>query len=194
VYVGVTRARQAEAVRFLNENVFATPDYLIRPEIAARIEPLGMIARINTAQSRVLNTLLDDGRMNRLLEQEALAEAPSNVYLLSRMLDDVRRGIWSELSSPSPRSDAYRRELQMDYLSAIDRKLNPPPTTGASTQQQFGPPPVPLSDDAKSQLRGELVTLRAEIQRSLPRTRDRSTQLHLQGALHRIADILDPNR
>jgi hypothetical protein len=195
VYSPVARARQAEAVRFINENVFRTPTYLIRPEIASRIEAGGMIVRINNAQMRVMNTLLDDGRMNRLLEQEALAQNKSEVYTLTSMLDDVRRGVWEELSSPRPVMDAYRRELQMDHLALIDRKLNPPaaPAT-ASPQFQFGPPPRPLSDDAKSQLRGELVTLRAEIQRAIPRAGDRATTLHLQGAVYRIAEILDPSR
>jgi hypothetical protein len=36
------------------------------------------------------------------------------------------------------------------------------------------------------------VTLRAEIQRAIPRTSDRATLLHLQGAEHRIGRILDP--
>jgi hypothetical protein len=134
--------------------------------------------------------------MNRLLEQEALAQNKAEVYTLTSMLDDVRRGVWDELSSARPIMDAYRRELQMDYLALIDRKLNPPPipTPTAPPQFQFGPPPRPLSDDAKSQLRGELVTLRAEIQRAIPRSGDRATTLHLQGAVHRIGEILNPGR
>ncbi|HWJ21429.1 MAG TPA: zinc-dependent metalloprotease, partial [Gemmatimonadaceae bacterium] len=99
VYAPLSRARQAAAVRFLSDNVFRTPSYLIRPEIASRIEAGGMIARITGAQERVLNNLLDDGRMNRLLEQEAIAKSTkSDAYPLAAMLDDVRRGIWSELS------------------------------------------------------------------------------------------------
>ena len=193
VYTPVTRTRQSEAMRFLNENVFQTPTYLIRPEIGARIEALGMIRRINAAQLRVLNNILDDGRMNRLLEQEALASNKSDVYTLARLLDDVRNGLWSELSSSSPNADAYRRDLQTDYLDILDRKINPPPASSAATAvPQFGPPRVPLSSDAQSQLRGELVTLRAAIQRAIPRTTDRSTLLHLQGAVHRINNILDP--
>ena len=194
VFTPLPKARQAEAVRFLNGNVFRTPAFLIRPEIASRIEAGGMIARINRAQTRVLANLLDDGRMNRLLEQEAL-DRP-DAYPLSSMLDDVRRGIWAEIYTSSPRIDAFRRELQGDFLSAIDGKLNRPDSgsAGRPAQPQFGPPPAVLSDDAKSHLRGELATLRADIQRASPRTSDRSTKLHLLGAIHRIDDILEPNR
>ena len=191
VYTPLSRARQAAAVQFLNDNVFRTPTFLIKPEIAARIEANGMITRINGAQTRVLNALFDDQRMNRLLEQEALNR--SAAYPLASMLDDVRRGIWTELSSGQP-IDAYRRELQNDYLNLIDRKLHPAPVNAAQVAAlaRFGIRNQPLSDDAKSELRGELVTLRSQIQAAIPRTTDRASQLHLQGAVHRIGDILDP--
>jgi hypothetical protein len=195
VYQALPRDRQVEAVKFLNENVFQTPTYLIRPEIAARIEAGGMIRRVNNAQTRVLNTLLDDGRLNRLLEQEAIAEGESEeVYPLAEMLDDVRRGIWSEVYTGRLSVDAFRRELQLDYLALIDGKLNPPEEDeGEQPQRRFGPPPVPLSEDAKSHLRGELVILRADLQRAASRAGDRSTRVHVQGAIHRINKILDPS-
>jgi hypothetical protein len=183
-------------VRFLNEEVFKTPTYLIRPDIAARVEAEGMLSRIGNAQNRVLSSVLNDGRMNRLLEQEAMARNSADVYSLADMLDDVRKGIWSELSEGSPKIDAYRRQLQNNYLTQIDRKLNPPPTppNAVPAGPFFGQPQTPLSEDAKSELRGELVTLQAEIRRATPRASDRETQLHLSGADHRISEILEPKK
>lgn len=190
VYTPMPRARQAEAMKFINDEVFTTPTYLIRPDIAARIEAGGMVTRINNAQARVLTNLLNDGRMNRLLEQESLN--PGDAYPLAQMLDDLRRGLWSEVyGNRAPDADVYRRGLQNAFLSQLDRKLNPPPTTG-NQQQGFGPRPEPLSEDAKSHLRGTLVTLRADIQRAIPRTSDRATRFHLQSAVQRIGDILEP--
>ncbi|GAC1515927.1 MAG: zinc-dependent metalloprotease [Gemmatimonadaceae bacterium] len=193
VYVALARARQVEAVRFLNDNVFATPTYLIRPDIASRIEPGGMIARVSNAQTRVLNVVLDDGRLNRLLEIEAVSPRGADVYPLSDLLDDVRRGIWSEVLSGRP-IDGFRRELQMHFLTTIANKLNPPPESPVLTAQrlQLGVPRVLVSDDAKSQLRGTLVTLRNDLRANGTRSGDRATQLHLQGTIRRIDDILDP--
>ncbi|PYP60861.1 MAG: hypothetical protein DMD26_18890, partial [Gemmatimonadetes bacterium] len=54
VYSALPRAREIEAMRFLNEEVFKTPTYLIRPDIASRIEAEGMLSRIGSAQNRVL--------------------------------------------------------------------------------------------------------------------------------------------
>jgi len=193
VYVALPKVRQQEAVRFLNDNVFRTPTFLIRPEIAARIEPNGMITRIEGAQNRVLTSLFDDGRLNRLLEGEALATNKADAYTLANMLDDTRHGVWSEVYSGGS-SDAYRRELQMDYLSVIDSKLNPPPVNPQLTAQlrQFGIVRTPASDDAKSELRGNLVTLRNDLRNF--RGGDRAMQLHVAGAIHRIGEILDPKQ
>ncbi len=193
VYTPVPRGEQAAAVRFLNENVFPTPDYLIRPEIAARIEAGGMVDRINNAQFRTLNTLLNDDRMHRLLEWEGTATRRTDVYTLTTMLADVRGGIWAELSSSRPVIDVFRRGLQNRHLALLDRKLNPPPPPAAQQASPFGPPAsAGPSDDVKSHLRGELVTLREQIRRAAERATDSATRVHLQAAIHRIGKILDP--
>ena len=198
VYNALSRSRQVEAMRFLNDEVFKTPSYLIRPDIASRIEAEGMLGRIGGAQNRVLNSVLNDGRLNRLLEEEALTKNGSEVYSLADMLDDLRKGLWSEVAEGSPKIDPYRRQLQNDYLTLIERKLNPviivTPNPGGGGGGGFGAPQAPLSEDAKSELRGELVTLQADIRRAIPRSSDRETQLHLSGADHRITEILEPKK
>ena len=197
VYVALSRARQAEAVKFLNENVFKTPAFLIKPDIAARIEAGGMISRINTAQTRVLTALFDDQRLNRLVEGEALGTGRPDPYPLATMLADVHRGLWSELSMPAPVIDAYRRGLQNSFLSLMDRKLNPSTATAAATPSPFagfGPPARPLVEDARSNLRGELVALRAQIRGVIGKAGDVSTRYHLSAADHRIGEILDPKK
>ena len=111
------------------------------------------------------------------------------------MLDDVRRGVWSELYTGRP-ADAFRREMQNAFLTTIASKLNPQPENPIITAQrlQFGVPRVFASDDAKSQLRGTLVVLRNDLRAGVGRSGDRATQLHFQGSIKRIDDILDPNR
>ena len=52
-FVIVPKERQAAAVRFLNENAFATPSWAVKPEILRRIEPAGALARVNVAQERI---------------------------------------------------------------------------------------------------------------------------------------------
>ncbi len=195
VYTPMSRARQAEALRFLNEEVFSTPTYLIRPDIASRIEAGGMINRINSAQNRVLSNVLNDQRMNRLLELEALNR--SDAYPLATMLDDLRRGVFSEIYGGSaPVADVYRRALQNSFVTTIDRKLNPPPAPAAAAGAFAGGGAAaePLSEDAKSHLRGAMATLRADVQRAAARANDRATRLHLQALATRIGNSLEPRR
>jgi hypothetical protein len=193
VYTPLSRARQQEAMHFLSDNVFQTPTYLIQPDISRRIEAGGMITRITNAQARVLSSVLSDDRMNRLLDNEALA--PANSYTLASMLDDLKHGVWTELSQSRVSIDPYRRTLQNEFLNQIDRKLNPPPVTATPAPPFPGfTPPAPLSADARNELRGELVSVRADIRRAVGRAADRETQLHLEGADHQIGDILDPKK
>jgi len=194
VYRPLPRSRQVEGVRFLDEHVFRTPTYLIRPEIERRIEPDQMVRKINRAQLRVLGFLFDDQRLDRLIATRAMADRPSDAYSLIDLMDDVRHGIWSELSASSVHIDAYRRGLQMGYLSLLDDKLNPKPESESPRRRFPGfTPPPPLSDQARALIRGELETLRANVQQALPRAGDRETRYHLRGAEHRIDRILDPN-
>ena len=194
VYTPLSRARQQEAMRFLNENVFQTPTYLIQPSIARRVEASGMITRITNAQGRVLTSLLNDQRLNRLIENEALAGS-GEAYSLAGMLDDLRRGVWTELGQSRVSIDPYRRTLQNRYLEQIDAKLNPPPASDNQRPQFPGfTPPAPLIANARNQLRGELISLRAEIRAAVPRAADRETRLHLQAADHQIGEILDPKK
>lgn len=195
VYVPLSRARQQEAMRFLNDNVFQTPTYLIQPAIARRVEAGGMITRITNAQGRILTSLLNDGRLNRLIENEALATNRGDAYSLASMLDDMRRGVWTELSQSSVSIDPYRRTLQNQYLAQLNTKLNPPPAPATQGPQFPGfTPPAPLLEDARSELRGELVSLRGDIRRGAPRASDRETRVHLEAADHEIGDILDPKK
>jgi hypothetical protein len=194
VYVPLSAERQQQAMRFLNENVFRTPTYLIQPEIARRVEALGMVTRITNAQGRVLTTLLNDARLDRLIENEALAPSRSDAYSLVSMLGDLQSGVWTELKEPRVAIDAYRRALQDEFLNQFDRKVNPP--APSTTQPQFPgfTPPPPLSSDARNELRGELVSLRSDIRRAIPRAANRETAIHLEGADHRIGDILEPKK
>jgi hypothetical protein len=197
VYEALSRARQIEAVKFLNEKVFKTPAYLIRPDIAARVEVGGMLARIGNAQSRTLNALLQEARLNRLLEGEAVAKNSGDVYSLSEMLDDVRKGVWSELSSNS-KIDPYRRDLQMSYITTMDRMVNPPPAPATAAVPGGGgrgnAAGGALSEDARSQVRGQLVILKAELHAAAGKMADRETRMHLENAEHRIGEALDPKK
>lgn len=174
-FVVVPKERQIAAVRFLNENAFATPSWAVKPEILRRIEPAGALARVNTAQERILNSLLSNTRFDRLVEQEALDGAAA--YKPSDFMADVRKGIWSELEGGPVRIDVYRRNLQNSYIDLLSNKLNVRPA---------------VTDDYRALIKAELRDLSAAIASAMPRASDRQTRAHLADARDQIAKALDP--
>jgi hypothetical protein len=107
-------------VAFLVENAFATPKWAIDPEILRRIEPLGAISRVGNAQRSVMNNLLSSARFARLIEQDALDG--SAAYKPADFLAAVRHGVWREIETPPAPIDAYRRQLQRNYLDLVNTR------------------------------------------------------------------------
>jgi hypothetical protein len=190
----IPREKQREAVKFLAENAFTTPAWMIDQEILRRIEPVGVIDRIHTAQDRVLAQLLSSARFARLLEQETLDG--SLAYSPVEFLASVRKGIWKELDSAAVKVDPYRRELQRGYLKAVDAKINPQERAAAPTPAQlpegFVIPRIITSGDEKPMYRAELRALAASIGAAMVRTTDHETKAHLEASRDEIAKILDP--
>ncbi|HEX5634424.1 MAG TPA: zinc-dependent metalloprotease, partial [Gemmatimonadales bacterium] len=171
-FTPVSRARQKEAVRFLGENAFRVPPWLLDQDVLRRIEGEGVVARVRQAQGNVLNQLLGEARLGRLVEYEALATRPDEAYSVGEYLGDVRRGVWGELTAGRVRVDVFRRNLQRAYLEAVDRTINPPPAPALPPQVIIlGLPQAPrFSTDARPLLRGELVELDRQIAAALGRT------------------------
>lgn len=191
IYRPEPKARQAAAVRFLNENAFTTPSWAIDKEILRRIEPVGAISRVGNAQRFIMNNLLSSPRFARLVEQEAFDGATT--YTPAAFLADVRQGIWHELDTSNVKIDAYRRQLQRSYLDLANSKINGsaiilPTNLPAGFPVAF----FASSGDEKSFYRAELRALNTSIHGALQRNPDRETRAHLEAARDQIAEILDP--
>jgi hypothetical protein len=173
----MARAKQQEAVQYLVANAFQTPTMMVRPEILRRIEPTGIINRVRTAQSSVMNQLLQNARLDRMVEQVAL-DGPA-AYAPVDFLTELRNGVWAEVSKPGANIDIFRRNLQRTYLDIVDNRLNGPTEPSA---------------EIRSLLKGELRAVGEMIDGALQRggTRDEATARHLRDAIDEIATILDP--
>ncbi|HEX5576761.1 MAG TPA: zinc-dependent metalloprotease, partial [Gemmatimonadaceae bacterium] len=192
-FVPISRSRQREAIQFLSENAFRTPRYLLDANILRRIEPDGALRRVGSAQSRVLYTLMETDRLNRLSEYEVLATDRGEVYQLGEMLGDLRRALWSELQGSRVAIDPFRRKLQRNWLSQIDANINPipamvltPPTTRTSRGRSN------VSTDVRALMRGELAELDSRLAAAIPRAADRTTRLHLIDMRAEIRRVLEP--
>jgi hypothetical protein len=199
IFTLIPKEKQQEAVRFLVESAFTTPSWMIDEEILRRIEPVGVIDRIHTAQNRILTNLLNSARFARLAEQEALDG--SRAYSPVEFLATVRKGIWKELDGAQVKIDPYRRELQRSYLQQVNTKLNAERAAATGGRGGGAPPtpdgePAPIrvtsSGDEKPMYRTELKALSAAITAALAKTTDHETKAHLEASKDEIAKILDP--
>lgn len=191
VYTHVDKSHQKKAMNFVQQELFKTPTWLIDSNIFNKVESAGSVERLRRAQVRALNNILDFGRMARVIENETLNG--NNAYTLINMMRDLRRGIWSEL--PSGRKiDTYRRNLQRAYIERLDFLMkNEQSVVPARFRSFVRRTSVDVSQsDIRPVVRGELINLRAGIREAIGRTPDRLSRYHLQDALERINDILDP--
>ena len=214
-YTPLSKARQRTAVQFLSDNAFQTPKFFLDENILRRVESEGAVARISTAQSAILNSLLGGGggrggggggggaganpygKLDRMAEYEAFAAAGS-AYSVHEFFAEVRHGVFTELPT-ADKIDAYRRALQRAYIDNMNTKLNPPPPDAAAAApagrgggggRGAAPALNPKYSDVPALARNELQELDGEIRLAIPKVTDKLTRVHLDDLRVRISDAL----
>mgnify|MGYP001286509307 CR=1 FL=1 len=191
VYEPVRRERQKEALRFLDQQVFQPPTWLVDPKILVLLESDGGVERLTTQQVRVLEALLSTDRMQRMVEVEAYA--PDVAYPLTEFLDDLRAMIWAELGSARS-IDVYRRGLQRGYLERMKELLAEEREQASGPQARPGRRVELSRSDIRPLVRAQLRALRSDVAAAAARAPDAMTRVHLQDVLVRIDRILDAPR
>ena len=155
----VAKAKQKEAMQFLQDQLFKTPKWLIDNNISdyTADNKLSTIANI---QNSLLNRLISNTTFNKLFRFEA--EDAANAYTTTEMLTDLRKGVWSELTAKQT-IDIYRRGLQKSFVETMTKLVTPEPATGGLTIT-FGGAPATNSrtTDAVSIAKAQLKQLQAE--------------------------------
>ncbi len=173
VYEHVPAYRQEEAVAYLNEEAFQTPEYLLDEEVLSLIQESGATDRIQQGQRQVLQTLMSDSRWKRMAENEVMNGG--DVYTISNLLSDLEEGVWTELSANSVDIDLFRRNLQRSYVDQAEQNLG--------IRQ--------LSGETRSMLRGNLRSIHGDVESAIGRSANSATRYHLEDVRDKIEDILD---
>ena len=173
IYKHVEKAKQKDAISFLNKQLFDTPNWLIDPKILHRIEETGMAERIRSMQDQALAQLFFTERMKRMVENNAING--NAAYSLSEMMDDLVANIYREVGKGGEIS-LYRRNLQRTFIEALQRLLENPENAVEHT-------------DIKALARGTLKDLRTRFQAA--RSTDKLTRYHYEDMAARIDKILD---
>ena len=186
VYTHVKKSHQKKCMNFLNDQLFETPTWMIDNNILNKIEFAGITNRIRSTQSRTLNSILDFGKMARLIENEAINGKAA--YTLIDMMSELKKGIWKELYN-NKEIDVYRRNLQLAYLDRISYIMNeeqgsiPSWARGRVTSVKVS------QSDIRTIAVGQLLELKKDIKKYKNKS-DKMTEMHLDMAMNKINKIL----
>lgn len=190
VYTIVPKSVQKEAVAFLQKNLFTTPTWLFNKAIMDKVtSPIE--EKISSLQDSWLGALLSTPRLQRLISS---TNRDAKAYHLDDYINDLKKGIWSELPARAP-IDNYRRNLQkafIERLSVLASNTPAAPGGGGGITITFGPSIDVKKTDIMSVARGTLRALKAEIAAAIPAYADRMSRYHLQDLNERIDRVLNP--
>ncbi len=194
VYEVTPKARQREAVTFLQTQLFQTPQWLLDKNILNRIKNPGENDRIANAQESTLNSLIGADRLNRL-QQSTERYGATKAYSAVELMDDVQKGLFSELKTKKP-IESYRRRLQKSYVDKLADFINPAPSTGfiisfGRTGSSLSPVDISRTD-IPSIARAQLMQLKTQIAASITATTDKMSKIHLIDLQQRIKEALNP--
>lgn len=172
VYAYVEKAKQKEAMTFLDRHLFTTPTWLIDENINGKIGTSGPEA-ILTVQRAGLNALLSTRVLLNLTKAESALGR--NAYTVNDLFGDLNRSVWRELSTGAA-PDVYRRGLQNLY---VDRLIALLPKSG-----------MPILSDVPARVTYELRTLQGRLKTAS--ASDPAVKAHYQYLAKKIGDKLDP--
>ena len=201
IFTLVPKVRQEEAVKYLMENAFTTPLWVLDPEILRRIEAVGAIDRISQrAQRSVMTNLLNSPRFARLIEQEAIdgtaAYAPTE-FLGHRTQGSLEGAGLSagESGRLSPCPAAHLSgpgERQAESSTRPGSRRVPrrtPRLPGGRWKAAALQRPVPMRSPCTGL---NFAALTTSVNAAIAKAADHETKAHLEGVRDEIAKILDP--
>lgn len=173
IYVPVSKNVQKESLNWLLNNVFKTQNWLLDKNILNKIDETGYTEKLGRYQDRNLATLLNYRTLERMIEAEVIQD---NFYPASDMISDLRKGIFSEARS-TKNVDLQRRKLQKSFIKRLGSLMSDKSAK---------------STDISSIVRGELTTLKYQLNTASKRAINKISKYHYKDLIVNINNILDP--
>lgn len=165
VYEVVAKKDQKEAMKFLNENVFTTPQWLIKKDIFEKTGKT-LVKTVEEIQNGVLGRILSPMVLQNMYQMEAIEP---DTYSVIELLSDLNTSILKK-----DNVDIYTRNLQRNYIDSliklVDNKSD--------------------KSDVSALVRGNLNTIKKEL--SAKSASDVVNKYHFEDLVFRIEKALDP--
>lgn len=181
---------QKQAMKFINDNFFTTPTWLLNKQISD-VTGANPVYTIGNLQYAVLMRMMGSDILVKMINREATE--PVKNYTALEYLKDLKTGVWSEIYKHQA-IDIYRRNLQQIYISNAIKMFVA--TTEIVMTNQLGGiniymnPDVTKSDGG-SIMRAHLIELKADIKKAIPFASG-LTKLHLEEMVRKINAGLVP--
>ena len=193
VFSPVSYEKQKDAMKLLQEEGFATPRKILKREILDLIEPSGNIDQITNTNSVLIKGLLDNTKIQRMVDTESKIDKGEKVYTVNEMVTDLTDGIFSELDQKNILVDPYRRKLQRILVAELGLKINPEKPVSipaVAPAQRTSLSPSPEFTDLAPIARAKLLLLKRKIAVSLQKAKDPTTKFHLEDLISNIENIM----
>ena len=185
IYDIVPKAKQQEAMQWLQDNAFASPTWLVNVSTLKNINYAGYTERFRNLQARHLNNVLSFERIGRLMDAEIMG---TTNYKALDLLSDMRKGIWKEANLPS-NVTIYRRNLQRAYIERMAYLMKEEIKSSRPSDYYNV-----AQSDLRGLVRGELTTLKSTLSVAKTRAVNTETKYHYEDAMKRIDLILNPKQ
>ena len=184
VYEVVPKAKQIEAMNWLQKNAFESPTWIVNTKTLQNTEFAGYTEKFRNVQVRQLNNLMTLGRVGRLMDNEILS---GDNYKALDFFKDIRRGIWKEAAAAS-NVTVYRRNLQRAYIDRMGFLMTEEikPTDRSTIYYNVS------QSDLRALVRGELSALRKSLVAAKAGGINTETKYHYEDCIKRIDLILNP--
>lgn len=184
VYEVVPKAKQLEAMNWLQANAFASPTWIVNLNNLKNTDYAGYTERFRNLQVRHLNNLLSLPRIGRLMDNEILG---ADTYKALDLFKDTRKGIWKEANAAT-NVTIYRRNLQRAYVDRMGYLMTEEikPTERGTVYYNVS------QSDLRALVRGELTALRKTLSVAKAGAINTETKYHYEDCIKRIDLILDP--
>jgi hypothetical protein len=175
VFEAVSKDKQQRAMVFLQQQLFSTPEWLIDKKLYSLTST--DFSFVQGVQKKVLSTLLSPTQITQMVSIEDIN--PKDAYTARGMLNDLKRGIFSELSQRKPVSRT-RRDLQKIYVEAVIAMLSKPV--------------LAADNDGLSIIKAHAKALAAELKNAGSNYASGSmSRIHLTDLNERLERVLKPN-
>ncbi len=184
VYEVVSKKEQKEALSFLNQQVFKTPEWLLKKQIFELTDkaPVSVVERLH---STVLSRILSPMVLQKMYQSQSLE---TNAYSVDEYMQDLKNYIFA---STSP--DLYQRNLQRAYVESLIKLVDAKPATAASVISRGPSVSLSKNSDVYAVVRGILSDVEEFSDEQSELSRDRMTKYHFEDLKYRIEQELDKN-